>query len=275
MNNVLWVITVVMAAIALLIVVRPFVAPGSSLPKAGIIVAMLVPGVAIGLYSYLGSPDAVSSLPSAMPSGRTIANRQSPVQAGKINSVANLLEGLEQRLEREPDDAGGWLLLAKSYRHLDRIDDARVAYAKAEAMGQVDAAFAQLLEVELASGSSQSQQPVAAPAIRGKVSMDAELVTQFNPTAAVFVFAKAVNGSPMPLAVVRKMVSELPFEFVLDDSLAMSAGVKISSAAEVIVSAKISTSGNALQPDAGFEATSGPVAVANPSYLELMIVRQN
>ena len=75
----------------------------------------------------------------------------------------------------------------------------------------------------------------------------------------------------MPLAVVRKPVSELPFEFVLDDSLAMTAGMTISSAAEVVVTAKVSSSGNAMQTDAGFEANSGPVAVANAAYLDLKI----
>ena len=101
-----------------------------------------------------------------------MANAQSPAPDKNIDSVGNLLKGLEQRLEREPEDAGGWLLLAKSYRHLDRIDDARVAYAKAVALGKEDAAFAQFLDVKSAADSTQTQEVAAAPAIRGRVSMD-------------------------------------------------------------------------------------------------------
>jgi hypothetical protein len=275
MTSALWVATAVMAAMALLFVIRPLVAQRSGFPKAGIVAAILVAGIAIGLYSYLGTPEAANSVSSAeLQASRMLANAQSPASDTKIDSVGSLLEGLEKRLEREPEDAGGWLLLAKSYRHLGRIDDAHAAYAKAVALGKEDAAFAQFLDVDSAVSSTQTREIAAAPAIRGRVSMDTEIASQFKATATVFVFAKAVNGSPMPLAVVRKPVSELPFEFVLDDSLAMTAGMTISSAEEVVVTAKISTSGNAMQPDAGFEANSGPVSVANAAYLELKIRRQ-
>lgn len=275
MTSALWVVTTVMAGAALLFVLRPLAARRSALTKAGIAVAMFIPSIAIGLYSYLGTPDAASPVSSMKPlTSRTMANAQSTAPDKKIDSVGKLLEGLERRLELDPEDAGDWLLLAKSYRHLDRIHDARVAYAKAVALGKEDAAFAQFLDVDSATGSTQSQDVDARPAIRGRVSMNSEIASQFEPTATVFVFARAVNGSPMPLAVVRKPVSELPFEFVLDDSLAMTAGMSISSAKEVVVMAKISSSGNAMQPDAGFEANSGPVAVVNAAYLDLMIARQ-
>lgn len=56
----------------------------------------------------------------------------------KIASVSSLVAGLEARLEQEPDDAKGWLLLAKSYWHLGRAEDARDAYGKASALGQAD-----------------------------------------------------------------------------------------------------------------------------------------
>ncbi len=272
MTSALWIVTAVMAAVALIFVMRPLAGRKPGLPRAGIAVAILVPGIAIGLYSYLGTPEAANSESSMeQQTSGLMANAQSPAPDKNIDSVGNLLKGLEQRLEREPEDAGGWLLLAKSYRHLDRIDDARVAYAKAVALGKEDAALAQFLDVKSAADSTQTQEVAAAPAIRGRVSMDIEIANQFKPTATVFVFAKAINGSAMPLAVVRKPVSELPFEFVLDDSLAMTAGMTISSAAEVVVTAKVSSSGNAMQTDAGFEANSGPVAVANAAYLDLKI----
>jgi cytochrome c-type biogenesis protein CcmH len=56
----------------------------------------------------------------------------------KAASVNELLTGLEQRLEENPDDAKNWLLLAKSYDHLGRHVDAADAYAKAVDLGLSD-----------------------------------------------------------------------------------------------------------------------------------------
>jgi len=60
----------------------------------------------------------------------------------QLAPVESMLSGLEQRLQQQPDDGKGWLLLAKSYRHLGRMDDARDAYKKAEALGNGDATVA-------------------------------------------------------------------------------------------------------------------------------------
>ncbi len=276
MNGTFWFVTVLMAVAALLFVMRPLSATVARLPRMAIVIAILLPALALGLYAYLGMPEATDTPAAKMAQSGPVSTREGNTGTqSKAGSVGSLLEGLEQRLEQEPNDGGGWLLLAKSYQHLDRIEDARVAYAKAVALGKEEPVFAQMLKVETAAASAQPAGDAAKAAITGKVSIDPGIVALFKPTATVFVFAKAVNGSPMPLAVVRKPVSELPFEFILDDSLAMAAGMTISSVAEVVVTAKISSTGNAMQPDPGFAAISGPVAVANATYLDLTIVRQD
>lgn len=65
-----------------------------------------------------------------------------PVPGGKVESVASLVIGLEERLEQNPDDGKGWLLLAKSYHHLGRLDEARDAYRRADTLGHGDARVA-------------------------------------------------------------------------------------------------------------------------------------
>jgi cytochrome c-type biogenesis protein CcmH len=59
----------------------------------------------------------------------------------KAAPVSQLLIGLEEKLARNPDDAGGWLLLAQSYRHLGQPESARRAYEKASQLGKTDAAL--------------------------------------------------------------------------------------------------------------------------------------
>ena len=67
-----------------------------------------------------------------------------------VPSVASLVDGLVQRLHEDPDDAAGWLLLARSFQHLDKPDDARLAYVRARALGRRDAALEQWLGSESA-----------------------------------------------------------------------------------------------------------------------------
>lgn len=85
----------------------------------------------------------------------------------------------------------------------------------------------------------------AAGTVNGTVTLAPALQDRVAPEDTVFVFARAVTGSRMPLAVLRKQVKDLPLRFTLDDSLAMSPAAKLSGAANVVVGARISKSGKA------------------------------
>lgn len=58
-----------------------------------------------------------------------------PATAPKIASIDQLLKGLKARLEAQPNDMKGWVLLAQSYNHLGYRDEADNAAAKARALG--------------------------------------------------------------------------------------------------------------------------------------------
>ncbi|MBC7716457.1 MAG: c-type cytochrome biogenesis protein CcmI, partial [Pseudorhodobacter sp.] len=79
-------------------------------------------------------------------------------------------------------------------------------------------------------------------AITGTVSLAPALLARAAPTDTVFIFARAAQGPRMPLAIVKKQVSDLPFNFKLDDSTAMSPQMKLSNFADVVVGARISKS---------------------------------
>ena len=89
------------------------------------------------------------------------------------------------------------------------------------------------------------------PALRAKVT----------PEDAVFVYARAAEGSRMPLALVRRQVKDLPLSFTLDDSLAMSPAARLSGASKVVVGARITKSGQAMSQPGDLEATSAPMGV--------------
>ena len=278
MNGIFWAVVVIMVCAACVLLFKPAASGNGKRSRILIGSVLFVPVVAVVLYMLLGTPQATSvrTHGSGPGSGNANARSMTPSPDGKVGSVGSLLEGLERRLEADPADAGGWLLLAKSYHHLGRDEEAKAAYKKSIALGKEDAEFAALLTNGSASTSAETLSPAAAAFIRGTISIDPDLISQLDPGASVFIYAKAVNGSPMPLAVIRKSVSELPFDFVLDDSLAMVAGMTISSVPEVVVSASVSSTGNAMQPDTGLVASSGPIVVGTSAgNLELHISRDH
>lgn len=109
--------------------------------------------------------------------------------------------------------------------------------------------------------SSAASAPAAAAAVSGTVSLTASLRTRASPEDTVFVFARAVDGPRMPLALMRRQVKDLPLNFRLDDAMAMAPGANLSSAQKVIVGARISKSGQAMPQAGDLEGLSAPVAV--------------
>jgi cytochrome c-type biogenesis protein CcmH/NrfG len=93
--------------------------------------------LAIGLNAAIGRPDVAGSGSINRPSVAE-PRRSNADAAKKAASVNELLAGLEIRLQEDPGDANGWLLLAKSYDHLGRGHDAVAAYEKATQLGLKD-----------------------------------------------------------------------------------------------------------------------------------------
>jgi len=100
----------------------------------------------------------------------------------------------------------------------------------------------------------------AASALKGTVKLSPELASKVSPGDTLFVYARAVEGPPMPLAVVRGRAADLPLRFSLDDSMAMSPAMKLSAFPKVVVTARISKSGSATPQPGDLQGTSGAVA---------------
>lgn len=96
-----------------------------------------------------------------------------------------------------------------------------------------------------------TEQP-AAIGVTVTVALDDAVAGQVKATDSVFVFARALEGPPMPLAAARYRVADLPVTVTLDDSMAMMPTMKLSDHALVRVSAKVSLSDNAMPADDDF-----------------------
>jgi cytochrome c-type biogenesis protein CcmH len=111
---------------------------------------------------------------------------------------------------------------------------------------------------------------ISAVSVSGRVSLVNELKSQVAPTDTVFVYATAVNGSRMPVAIVRTTADKLPYDFVLDDSTAMNPSVKLSDMAEVTVRVRISKSGQAMAQPGDLGVSLTPVKPGSKG-LNLMV----
>ncbi|EPJ53553.1 MAG: hypothetical protein OFPI_10430 [Osedax symbiont Rs2] len=103
------------------------------------------------------------------------------------------------------------------------------------------------------TGSQQPKVAVNKPQVVVDVDITANLKSQLDDDAVLFVFAKPVGGR-IPLAALKLTVAELPKRVVLDDSLAMMPSSKISLQKKVEVSARISLNGRPIAEKGDFES---------------------
>ncbi len=261
-SGLFWIATVVMAVVAFGFVAMPLLKANRKATLLTVVIA--VPLLAAGLYLQLGSPDAnVATQRSNLPQ-RPANNAAASTGSTNVGSVASMIEGLASRLRENPDDGGSWLLLARSYKHLNRIDDAIDAYERAAALGQFDAELAAL-------GDDVSEAQSTGARIYGNVKLSPDAADIVQPTDTVFIFAKAVNGPAAPIAVLQRAASELPIDFLLNDSQAMVAGQMLSNFDEVVVIARITRGGDATVALQGLEAKSDTILVAENRHLNLTI----
>jgi cytochrome c-type biogenesis protein CcmH len=338
-------------------------APSSRGGRApAVVIALSVPVLAGLLYWKLGAPDAFSPIATPIESSHQLTAGQ----------VEEMVQQLSARLQREPDNVEGWVILARTYYTMRKFPEAAAAYEKltklvpnepdlladyadALAMSQgrdlsgkpmelVEAALkadpnhwkalamagtaafdrkdykgavaywerlrdsqepdsqiaksiaASIDEARKLGGmppavasAAAAQKGATAPAVAPKpenskaVTPKAELAkgapapavttvggivnlsdamkAKAAPTDTVFIFARPAEGSRMPLALTQVKVSELPAKFTLDDTMAMSKDMKLSSVPMIVVGARVSKSGRPMPSSGDLEGLSKPVAV--------------
>ena len=254
------------------------------------------------LLSGPATQSATESRPAEVAQKASLAGQETD---SKVDSVDLLLDGLIQRLDQEPDDVSGWVLLAKSYHHLERWEEAGAAFARARTLGYSGAApslnaAAQRKKVQrshasplaVSDGSRLALQELSRFAASNEVGVQVavsgtelsllvnvspSLLAKLTSDTNVFIFARAADrnesaGSSAPLAVIRKVVADLPIQVELDDSMAMIAGRTISSVSNVIVGARVALSGSPVKKPGDPEILSAPIPSSYNETITLTIL---
>jgi cytochrome c-type biogenesis protein CcmH len=320
-----------------------------------VVVALAVPLVAVSVYLKVGNPAAMDpaaqmAQESVAPHGQAGGDMQAQIEA--------MVGKLAQRLQENPSDIEGWVMLGRSFSVLGRYDEAVAAYEKSIQFVGEDATLladyadaiamskgeslegkpmellqkalnidpqnqkalwllgtahfergdftsainlwkrlqqlipagsedAQAMAANIAEAESYRQRqakgevgaaptPAVATAdapapaqqgasqITGKVTLSPALAAKVSPGDTLFVFAKAVSGPPMPLAIIRTQAGALPLEFKLDESQAMMPNMSLAKFNQVIVGARISKTGDAMPKSGDLQGGSKtPVAVGS------------
>ncbi len=118
-------------------------------------------------------------------------------------------------------------------------------------------------------GEPAAAAPATSQGLTVRVELAPALQAKVQPGDAVFVFARAVSGPPMPLAVKRLSVADLPAEVSLSDSDAMMPQLKISGFEQVQLVARISRSGSATAGE--WIGSSQPLASKSTELQQLLI----
>ncbi len=300
-----------------------------------LVLAVVLPVLAIGAYMKIGNRDAL------MPAGS--ASGQGTAGAARSEGA---IKDLEDRLAVNPKDTDSLEALARSYAEMGRYSDSAMTYNKLTKLvtqnAQLWADFADALAMAsgqklaghptmliktaltldpnnpkalalagsaamevgeypqaveywekllkiipkdtedaqmFAEGIKQARMAIAqqgkggpgkamAPAaaaaagkerITGTVTLGADMISKVSPNDLLFVLARAESGPPMPLAVMRKQVKDLPMKFALDDSMAMAPQMKLSNFDKVVVVARVAKSGDPIAHSGDLQGQSATI----------------
>lgn len=308
------------------------------------------------LYYHLGTPQALNpKAEQAMQAAQTARGvNNSP-------SIAAMVNRLQQKLQKNPNNPEGWAMLGRSYMVLNnydmavkalsnayaqRSDDPSILLMYADALsmqngGKVsDKAFKLIKRVlahdpndptamwmaamayethsdyksalsywqkllpvvkdnpqdykevrmHLAHAESVvSGKPMQLPSptvntqvastnsgasVTAVIKLDAKYKAKVKPTETVFVYARAVDGPPQPLAAKKLQVKDLPAKVILNDSMAMSPMNKLSDYTQVYIGARVSQSGNVMPSRGDLQGLSGRVATKDGKTIEVTIDKE-
>ena len=204
------------------------------------------------------------------------------VQDGDLAGEPTAL--LERALKIAPDDVKA-LTLAGTAAFAKNDYTKVITYwqrlaAKVPADSEMGRALATGIAEAKARRSGKVAQAPAAPkagsaakAVSGVVRLAPSLRGKAEPGDTVFIFARAAEGPQMPLAVAKIQVKDLPFEFKLDDSMAMRPGLELSGFPRVVVTARVSKSGNPMPGSGDLEGASAAVT-PGATNLAILIDKQ-
>jgi len=204
---------------------------------------------------------------------------------GDFNDQAGAM--LQQALAQQPDNLKGLWLIGHWYFQRGNYQSAQESWQRVAAQVQPGSENARVLQQQIQLARTKLGDAVpreTTPAtdnstdkaafIRVTVSLDPALQDSAAPDDTLFIFARAINGPRMPLAIVRKQVRDLPVTVTLNDSMAMSPAAVLSRFPQVSIGARISKTGQAMPASGDLQGMQSPVSTTDKSATVNIVINE-
>ena len=211
-----------------------------------------------------------------------LADALAMTNAGRISGRP--YELVKQALDTEPDNVTALWLAGKGAREAGDFQNALYYWRRAESgladnpemLGELRGQIAGLQgEAQAAGMELDDPGPMVVEAAAGKgirltVSLDSALAERAQPGDTLFIFAKAVDGPPMPVAALRHQAGELPLQLLLDDSALLSGG-SLADYPQLKLGARITKGGQPGAKSGDLQSAEVIVAPGSDEAVELRI----
>jgi cytochrome c-type biogenesis protein CcmH len=134
---------------------------------------------------------------------------------------------------------------------------------------EIDAVIRELESV--ADTEHQPETTIVAASVAVKVNVDPTLKSRIKSDDMLFVFARSPNQGGPPLAVRRMQTDSFPREVVLDDTMSMAPMFKMKAGDTVVVTARVSKSGEPSAQSGDLQGTSEPFVIGELTTVNLVI----
>ncbi|MEP6922051.1 MAG: c-type cytochrome biogenesis protein CcmI [bacterium] len=178
------------------------------------VLALGLPILATALYLRVGNPKEMPTRPAVSQETPPMAGDNGEFPRERIE--ANVAS-LAKRLEQDPNDGDGWVMLARSYSSLEKYPEASAAYAKATALKPNDADLLADYAFALAMANGRTLKGQPSDIINKSLKLDPE-----NAKALELAGSAAFEASDYKTAVAywEKLISRTPADSEVAQTLA-------------------------------------------------------
>ncbi|MGB2706817.1 MAG: c-type cytochrome biogenesis protein CcmI [Pseudoalteromonas nigrifaciens] len=193
---------------------------------------------------------------------------------GSEASMTRAAGMLSKVLQEEPQNLDAISLLALiAYERKDWVQAKAAFEVLLASMDKADTRYNMIAQriSEIEQQQAQNVAVTKSAAIKVTVNVSTELKNKQPENGILFVFAKALNGSPMPIAVVKLNEYQFPITVELSDANSMVSGLNLSSAEDIVITARISNDDSVMPSSGELEGHSAALKRESTRQLQLQI----